>query len=82
MLELDPHRRAVAEKLGLRTLDPSKQDIAVEIDAWTKGAGASVAFEVSGSAAGRSLRAAAAFATPGSVPAAIEAWHQSSLHAR
>jgi (R,R)-butanediol dehydrogenase/meso-butanediol dehydrogenase/diacetyl reductase len=52
LLELDAHRRAVAEQLGLRTLDPSKQDIAVEIGAWTKGAGASVAFEVSGSAAG------------------------------
>jgi 2-desacetyl-2-hydroxyethyl bacteriochlorophyllide A dehydrogenase len=52
LLELDPHRRAVAEKLGLHTLDSSKQDIAVEIDAWTKGAGVSVAFEVSGSAAG------------------------------
>jgi 2-desacetyl-2-hydroxyethyl bacteriochlorophyllide A dehydrogenase len=52
LLELDPHRRAVAEQLGLRTLDPSKQDVAVEIRDWTKGAGASVAFEVSGSAAG------------------------------
>jgi 2-desacetyl-2-hydroxyethyl bacteriochlorophyllide A dehydrogenase len=52
LLELDPHRRAVAEQLGLRTLDPSKQDVVVEIGAWTKGAGASVAFEVSGSAAG------------------------------
>jgi 2-desacetyl-2-hydroxyethyl bacteriochlorophyllide A dehydrogenase len=52
LLELDPHRRAVAEQLGLRTLDPSKQDVAVEINDWTKGSGASVAFEVSGSAAG------------------------------
>jgi (R,R)-butanediol dehydrogenase / meso-butanediol dehydrogenase / diacetyl reductase len=52
LLELDPHRRAVAEQLGLRTLDPSEQDVAVEINAWTNGAGASVAFEVSGSAAG------------------------------
>ena len=52
LLELDPHRRAVAEQLGLRTLDPSKQDVVVEIWAWTKGAGASVAFEVSGSATG------------------------------
>jgi len=52
LLELDAHRRAVAEQLGLRTLDPSKQDVAVEIRDWTKGAGASVVFEVSGSAAG------------------------------
>jgi len=52
LLELDPHRRAVAERLGLRTLDPSKQDVVGEMGAWTEGAGAFVAFEVSGSAAG------------------------------
>ncbi|TDC32976.1 alcohol dehydrogenase catalytic domain-containing protein [Micromonospora sp. KC213] len=52
ILELDPHRRAVAQALGLRTLDPAHDDIAAEVDAWTEGAGAAVAFEVSGSAAG------------------------------
>jgi 2-desacetyl-2-hydroxyethyl bacteriochlorophyllide A dehydrogenase len=52
VLELDPHRRAVAEGLGLRTPDPANHDVATEIDAWTAGAGAAVAFEVSGSSAG------------------------------
>ncbi|NUR69231.1 MAG: alcohol dehydrogenase catalytic domain-containing protein [Hamadaea sp.] len=52
ILELDAHRRAVAEGLGLRTLDPAKQDVAAEVDAWTSHAGVAVAFEVSGSASG------------------------------
>lgn len=51
VLELDPHRRAVAEGLGLRTLDPA-HDAVASVDMWTDGAGAAVAFEVSGSAAG------------------------------
>jgi 2-desacetyl-2-hydroxyethyl bacteriochlorophyllide A dehydrogenase len=51
-LELDPHRRAIAEALHLRTLDPAHDDVAAEIDTWTGGAGAALAFEVSGSAAG------------------------------
>ena len=51
-LELDPHRRAIAEALHLRTLDPAGDDVAAEVDTWTGGAGAAVAFEVSGSAAG------------------------------
>jgi (R,R)-butanediol dehydrogenase / meso-butanediol dehydrogenase / diacetyl reductase len=52
VLELDAHRRAIAEALGLRTFDPAHHDVAAEVDAWTGGAGAAVAFEVSGSAAG------------------------------
>jgi 2-desacetyl-2-hydroxyethyl bacteriochlorophyllide A dehydrogenase len=52
VLELDPHRRAVAGGLGLRTLDPAHDDIPAFIDDWTGGAGATVAFEVSGSASG------------------------------
>jgi 2-desacetyl-2-hydroxyethyl bacteriochlorophyllide A dehydrogenase len=52
VLELDAHRRAVAEGLGLLTLDPAHDDVAAEIDTWTGGAGAAVAFEVSGSASG------------------------------
>lgn len=52
VLELDPHRRAVAEALGLRTLDPAGDDVAADVEAWTDGAGAAVVFEVSGSAAG------------------------------
>ena len=52
MLELDQHRRAIAEQLGLTTLDPARQDVTAAIDDWTGGAGTAVAFEVSGSAAG------------------------------
>ena len=52
VLDLDPYRRGVAEQLGLRSLDATRTDIAEVIDDWTGGAGAAVAFEVSGSAAG------------------------------
>lgn len=52
LVELDPFRREVAEKLGLATLDPRGQDVTAEVEAWTDGAGASVAFEVSGAPAG------------------------------
>ncbi|MFC1432264.1 zinc-binding dehydrogenase [Streptacidiphilus sp. N1-3] len=52
LVELDPFRREVAEKLGLTTLDPRGQDVTAEVEAWTGGAGAAVAFEVSGAAAG------------------------------
>lgn len=52
VLDLDPYRRGVAEQLGLTTLDAARPDIADVINDWTGGAGASIAFEVSGSAAG------------------------------
>jgi (R,R)-butanediol dehydrogenase/meso-butanediol dehydrogenase/diacetyl reductase len=52
LVEVDPQRRAIAERLGVRTLDPTREDLAGDIEAWTGGAGAAVAFEVSGSAAG------------------------------
>ena len=52
VLELDAHRRGVADQLGIRALDPAHDDVAAEVDSWTSGAGADVAFEVSGSAAG------------------------------
>jgi 2-desacetyl-2-hydroxyethyl bacteriochlorophyllide A dehydrogenase len=52
VLELDPQRRAVAERLGLSPVDPAAGDMASFVDAWTAGAGVPVAFEVSGSAAG------------------------------
>jgi (R,R)-butanediol dehydrogenase / meso-butanediol dehydrogenase / diacetyl reductase len=45
-------RRAVAERLGLKTLDPTVDDVAAAVETWTGGAGADVAFEVSGSGAG------------------------------
>ena len=52
VLEIDEHRRGIAASLGLTVMDPSSPDLAAFIDEWTAGAGADVAFEVSGSAGG------------------------------
>lgn len=52
VLELERHRRSVAEELGLRAVDPTATDVAAVVNDWTGGAGADVTFEVSGSAAG------------------------------
>ncbi len=52
VLEIDEHRRAVADALGLATRNPVAGDLMGAIYAWTDGAGADVAFEVSGSAGG------------------------------
>ncbi|GAB3817017.1 zinc-dependent alcohol dehydrogenase [Micromonospora zhanjiangensis] len=52
VLELDPHRRAVAADLGLSVVDPTAVDVARQVLESTGGAGADVVFEVSGSAAG------------------------------
>lgn len=45
-------RRDVAAQMGLRAIDPAACDLAAEVTRWTDGAGADVAFEVSGSEAG------------------------------
>jgi 2-desacetyl-2-hydroxyethyl bacteriochlorophyllide A dehydrogenase len=52
VLEVDGQRRAIAERLGLSVVDPTTRDVPNLVAAWTAGAGAAVAFEVSGSAAG------------------------------
>jgi 2-desacetyl-2-hydroxyethyl bacteriochlorophyllide A dehydrogenase len=52
IVEIERHRRTVAEGLGLRTVDPASIDVAAYVEDWTGGAGADVAFEVSGSAGG------------------------------
>jgi (R,R)-butanediol dehydrogenase / meso-butanediol dehydrogenase / diacetyl reductase len=52
VLELDERRREVASRIGLNTMDPTTQDVAKHVEEWTAGAGADVAFEVSGSASG------------------------------
>ncbi|WP_308491275.1 zinc-dependent alcohol dehydrogenase [Microbacterium terrisoli] len=49
--EIDPGRRAAAEQMGLKTLDPSGADQEAWVDEWTGHAGADVVFEVSGAAA-------------------------------
>jgi 2-desacetyl-2-hydroxyethyl bacteriochlorophyllide A dehydrogenase len=50
--EPNAFRRKVAQGLGLTTVDPVADDVAARVEAWTGGAGADIAFEVSGSGAG------------------------------
>jgi 2-desacetyl-2-hydroxyethyl bacteriochlorophyllide A dehydrogenase len=52
VVELNAHRRALAQKLGLTAWDPADDDVAGLVQHWTGGAGADVAFEVSGAQAG------------------------------
>lgn len=52
LVEPDPYRRGIAESLGLATLDPTAVDAVKAVTDWTGGAGADVAFEVSGAAPG------------------------------
>jgi (R,R)-butanediol dehydrogenase/meso-butanediol dehydrogenase/diacetyl reductase len=52
LVEPDPYRRGTAESLGLATVDPTAVDAVQAVTDWTGGAGADVAFEVSGAAAG------------------------------
>jgi (R,R)-butanediol dehydrogenase/meso-butanediol dehydrogenase/diacetyl reductase len=57
--EIDPFRRKVADSLGLATVDPTASDVAEFTDDWTSGAGADVAFEVSGTQPGADAALAA-----------------------
>lgn len=50
--EPNPFRRELAATLGVDALDPLAEDVVERVEAWTSGAGADVAFEVSGSPAG------------------------------
>ena len=50
--EVNPHRLAIAEKLGFETINPTESDLPAEIDARTGGKGADVVFEVSGTQPG------------------------------
>lgn len=50
--EPSPARRELAESAGVRTVDPGAEDVAAFVHDWTGEAGADVAFEVSGTAAG------------------------------
>lgn len=52
LVEPDAFRRSIAEQLGLATVDPTTTDPLEAVEQWTDGAGAAVAFEVSGAAAG------------------------------
>ncbi|MEU4743013.1 alcohol dehydrogenase catalytic domain-containing protein [Actinosynnema sp. NPDC023658] len=50
--EVDRGRRELAQRLGLRVVDPVGEDLAAVVESWTEGAGVPVAFEVSGAQAG------------------------------
>lgn len=50
--EVNPHRLAIAEKLGFDTVNPAQADLAGEINARTGNKGADVVFEVSGTQPG------------------------------
>lgn len=52
VVEPSDHRRLLAEKLGLTAWDPETLDVRDLVRQWTGDAGADVAFEVSGAAAG------------------------------
>jgi (R,R)-butanediol dehydrogenase / meso-butanediol dehydrogenase / diacetyl reductase len=52
LVEPDAYRRRSAESLGLATLDPAATGPVEAVTEWSDGAGADVAFEVSGVAAG------------------------------
>jgi (R,R)-butanediol dehydrogenase / meso-butanediol dehydrogenase / diacetyl reductase len=55
LVELDRRRRAAAQRLGLTAVDPANDDVPSLVDEWTSGAGAGVAFEVSGSPSGLAM---------------------------
>ncbi|MDG9677172.1 alcohol dehydrogenase catalytic domain-containing protein [Micromonospora sp. DH14] len=52
LVEPDPFRREVAEGIGVEAVDPLSTDVVALVNDRTDGAGADIAFEVSGSAAG------------------------------
>ncbi|HEU5355410.1 MAG TPA: alcohol dehydrogenase catalytic domain-containing protein [Actinocrinis sp.] len=52
VVELSAHRRRLAEALGLAVWDPAADDVPSLVREWTGGAGARVAFEVSGAEGG------------------------------
>jgi (R,R)-butanediol dehydrogenase / meso-butanediol dehydrogenase / diacetyl reductase len=52
LIEPDGFRRQVASELGVEAFDPSMTDVVAMVNERTMGAGADIAFEVSGSAAG------------------------------
>lgn len=50
--EPDAMRRSIAQGVGFETVDPTEQDLGELVETWTAGAGADVAFEVSGTRGG------------------------------
>jgi len=62
LLEVNDHRRALAESVGITTLDPRRDDLAAAIATWAGPDGVAVSFEVSASQPG--LDTALACLTP------------------
>ena len=54
VFEPNARRREIVDSLGVAAVDPTAADAAAWVDEWTAGAGADVAFEVSGTEAGMS----------------------------
>ena len=52
VFEVNEQRLALARDLGIRALDPSRDDVDAFVGEWTDGAGADVSFEVSGAIPG------------------------------
>jgi (R,R)-butanediol dehydrogenase / meso-butanediol dehydrogenase / diacetyl reductase len=52
LVEPDPFRRKVADEIGIYTVDPGTSDVVALVEERSGGAGADIAFEVSGSAGG------------------------------
>jgi (R,R)-butanediol dehydrogenase/meso-butanediol dehydrogenase/diacetyl reductase len=52
VIEPNAYRRELAVLLGLEAVDPVAVDVTAAVTSWSAGAGAAVAFEVSGAAAG------------------------------
>ena len=52
VFEVNEQRLALARDLGIRALDPSRDDVDAFVGDWTDGAGADVSFEVSGAIPG------------------------------
>ena len=71
--EINPHRIAIADTLGISALNPKEIDVAKAIDTATDGKGADVVFEVSGTQPGVDLMTAAAAARGRIVMVAIHA---------
>ena len=71
--EINTHRIAIAEKLGVAAMNPKETDVAEAMAAATGGKGADVIFEVSGSQPGVDLMTAAAATRARIVMVAIHA---------
>jgi len=59
LAEPDPFRRSVVAGLGIDVVDPGAPEVASTLEDWSEGAGAAIAFEVSGTQPGLDLAVSA-----------------------